>query len=81
MLAIYPFTHIVTIMSFGVCGRMVRLVTTAVTTMSVIPTVSPETGHNIIIYHVISNGSLEADTLGGNWYSYGILVFTENGCY
>ena len=61
-------------------GRMV-LVTIAATTMSVIPTVSPETGHNIIIYHVISNGSLEADTLGGNWYSYGILVFTGNGCY
>ena len=80
MLVIYPFTHIVTIISFGMRGRMV-LVTIAATTMSVIPTVSPETGHNIIIYHVISNGSLEADTLGGNWYSYGILVFTGNGCY
>ena len=80
MLVIYSFTHIPTV-SYLVCGRMVRLVTTAATTMSVIPTVSPETGHNIIIYHVISNGSLEADTLGGNWYSYGILVFTGNGCY
>ena len=81
MLAIHLFTHIPTVMSFDVCGRMVRLVTTATTTMSVIPTVSPETGHNIIIYHVISNGSLKADTLGGNWYSYGILVLTGNGCY
>ena len=82
MLAIYPFTHIDTIMSFWRVWSSDGEVSHNSSNDDVGNSYgSPETGHNIIIYHVVSNGSLEADTLEGNWYSCGILVFTGNGCY